>query len=266
MVLVLGAITLVAGAAVGGVYLLTKEAIDQVQDAKIDAAIAAVLPKYQNSPAKEVIFREVEGDTVRIYPGRDGAGELVGYAIETFSKNGFGGRIDLMVGLRADGAIERVAVVGHNETPGLGDKIEPDKSDFALQFEGKNPATFRLQVKQDGGDVDAITASTITSKAFSDAVQRAYDLFKTLTPATEQKTGIEPQTTGNESDSTINNLLTYGSVTEFYQGAGQREPRFCTPAGDVPHAGHHHFGHQRLGYGSRHAVRLGALEHRHFAR
>jgi electron transport complex protein RnfG len=66
----------------------------------------------------------------------------------------------------------------------LGDKIEKEKSldkstgkSWSSQFEGKDPAEFRLAVKKDGGDVDAITAATISSRAFCDAVQRAYDEF-----------------------------------------------------------------------------------------
>ncbi|HRC93634.1 MAG TPA: RnfABCDGE type electron transport complex subunit G, partial [Tenuifilaceae bacterium] len=91
---------------------------------------------------------------------------------------GFGGRIELMVGFLPDGTINKITVISHKETPGLGDKIDPGKSDFSVQFEGKNPETFKVMVKKDGGDVDAITASTISSRAFCDAVNRAYKAFK----------------------------------------------------------------------------------------
>jgi electron transport complex protein RnfG len=76
-----------------------------------------------------------------------------------------------------DGTIKGVEVLTHKETPGLGDKMEKSKSNFSVQFEGKNPKTFKMMVKKDGGDVDAITASTITSRAFTDAVNRAYNAY-----------------------------------------------------------------------------------------
>ena len=65
-----------------------------------------------------------------------------------------------------------------SETPGLGDKMKKSKSNFSEQFIGKDPANFKLKVKKDGGDVDAITAATISSRAFCDALQRAYDTYK----------------------------------------------------------------------------------------
>jgi len=82
-----------------------------------------------------------------------------------------------MVGFAPDGTILRVAVLEHKETPGLGDKIDKSRSDFSVQFEGKNPESFKLSVKKDKGDVDAITASTISSRAFCDAVSRAYSAY-----------------------------------------------------------------------------------------
>jgi electron transport complex protein RnfG len=98
--------------------------------------------------------------------------------VETFTNQGFSGRFKLMVGFAPDGTIIDIAVLQHSETPGLGNKMEKSKSDFSLQFMGKNPETFKLAVKKDRGDVDAITASTITSRAYCDAVQRAYKAFK----------------------------------------------------------------------------------------
>ncbi|MFR4026767.1 MAG: FMN-binding protein [Alistipes indistinctus] len=68
--------------------------------------------------------------------------------------------------------------------------MEKTKSDFALQFDNKNPGTFRLSVKKDGGDVDAITAATISSRAYTDAVARAYKVFGQITGTTD-KTGKE---------------------------------------------------------------------------
>jgi len=104
-------------------------------------------------------------------------GELVGTAVETFTKIGFSGVIKVMVGLLPDGTINDVTVLKHAETPGLGDKMEKKKSDWSLQFRGKDPRAFKLTVTKDGGDVDVITASTISSRAFCDAVSRAYSSY-----------------------------------------------------------------------------------------
>ena len=82
-----------------------------------------------------------------------------------------------MVGILPDGEINNIVVLKANETPGLGDKIQKSKSNFSNQFNGKNPDHFALKVKQDGGDVDAITAATISSRAFCDAVARAYEIY-----------------------------------------------------------------------------------------
>lgn len=180
MILVLSGITLVAAAAVGGVYMLTQEPIAAAKAAKTSAAIAEVLPEFDNDPAAEAETRQIEGVDVQVYPAKK-EGKTVGYAIETFSNNGFAGKVGLMVGFDAGGKIKKISVLEQKETPGLGDKILPEKSNFSVQFEGSDPATMKLSVKKDGGDVDAITASTITSRAYTEAVAKAYALWCALT-------------------------------------------------------------------------------------
>lgn len=177
MVLTLLVISLVASAALGLVYQSTKEPIAKAQMAKINSAIEAVVPEFNNQPLDESYKIAVDGGELIFYPAKKD-GQLVGTAVKTFSKNGFAGQIELMVGFLPDGSINKVAVVSHKETPGLGDKMDPKKSNFSIQFEGKNPETFKLKVKKDGGDVDAITASTITSRAYCDAVERAFKALK----------------------------------------------------------------------------------------
>ena len=81
-----------------------------------------------------------------------------------------------MVGFAINGDIQRIVVIEHKETPGLGSKMSSPK--FLDQFFGKNPAQMKLKVKKDGGEVDAITGATITSRAFSEAVQVAYETFQ----------------------------------------------------------------------------------------
>ena len=186
MVMTLLAICFVASALLAGVYAITKEPIDAAQIAKTNNAIAKVVPKFDNDPSADMFIKEIHGKSFNVYPAKQG-GAIVGYAIETFSTGGFGGRIILMVGFNADGTINNTAVLSHTETPGLGDKMVEGKSNFSVQFKGKNPADFKLVVKKDGGDVDAITASTISSRAFCDAVGKAYEVYKICVKDVEKK-------------------------------------------------------------------------------
>lgn len=179
MILVLVVITMVASAAVGGVYMLTKEPIAAAKLQKTNSAIADVMPEFNNDPSSDAFTADADGVEVKIYPAKmDDA--VVGYAIETYSNNGFGGKLSLLVGFTPEGAITKVSVLEHKETPGLGDKIDPAKSDFGLQFQGIDPSAAKMSVKKDGGDFDAITASTITSRAYLDALSRAYETFKAI--------------------------------------------------------------------------------------
>jgi electron transport complex protein RnfG len=174
MVIVLSIVAFIAAALLGGVYEVTKEPIRLAEIAKKNEAIKAVVPEFNNVPSEEFVKVGIDGDSVVIYTARMND-ELVANAVETFTNSGFSGLFTLMVGFTPDGTIIDIAVVKHAETPGLGDKMQQDKSDFHVQFMGKNPADFKLMVKKDRGDVDAITASTISSRAYCEAVQRAYD-------------------------------------------------------------------------------------------
>jgi len=174
MLLTLVIITGVSATILGFVYEATKGPIEVSKMKKKNAAIEAVVPAFTNNPGQESYDVEVEGGKVTFYPAKNGD-EIVGYAAETYTMKGFAGLIKLMVGFLPDGTINNIAVLEHKETPGLGDKMEKSKSNFSVQFNGKNPETFKLSVTKDGGNVDAITASTISSRAYCDAVKRAYD-------------------------------------------------------------------------------------------
>lgn len=174
MLIALFVITFVASTSLGLVYQVTKEPIAAAKLAKKIEAIQNVVPEFNNQPnAEEYKVATENGDSLTLYPAKKD-GELVGTAVESSTNLGFTGKIKVMIGFLPDGTIKDVAVLEHKETPGLGDKMERKKSDWSLQFQGKNPATFKIAVTKDGGDVDAITASTISSRAFCDAVERAY--------------------------------------------------------------------------------------------
>lgn len=176
MVLTLFVVTAVAALALGAIYVVTKKPIAIAQQKKKEAAIRQVLPAFDS--LKVLRLPDASGkDTLEFNVATKG-GQLVGVAIKTFTDKGFGGRIDVMVGFYPNGSICNTAVLQMKETPGLGTNLMHKNSDFPNQFEGKNPATFKLKVKKDGGDVDAITAATISSRAFCDALQRAYNAFE----------------------------------------------------------------------------------------
>lgn len=177
MVLTLFIITLAASTTLGFIYELTREPIAEAEMRKRNMAIRQVVPDFSNQPNDESYKVAVEGDSLQVYPAKQD-GELTGLAVSSFTDQGFSGRIRIMVGFRPDGTINNISVLEHAETPGLGDKIEKAKSEWSSQFNGKDPEQFNLEVQKDGGDVDAITAATISSRAYCDAVQRAYKAFQ----------------------------------------------------------------------------------------
>lgn len=176
MVLTLLIITFIASAALGYLYELTKGPIAASKLAKLNNAITQVVPEFDTIPSSEIYKMGVDGDTLVFYPAMKDS-ILVGTAVSTFTNKGFSGNIKLMVGFLPDGTINNISVLEHKETPGLGDKMQKNKSGWSVQFNGKNPADFKLKVTKDKGDVDAITASTISSRAFCDAVDRAYKAY-----------------------------------------------------------------------------------------
>jgi electron transport complex protein RnfG len=155
---------------------MTKQPIELSLLNKKLNAIRQVVPEFTNNPSEEMYRLPTgEGDSLDIYPAKKD-GEIIGYAVNTYTKTGFSGNISLMAGFKPDGTIINISVLEQKETPGLGTKMtEPG---FKDQFNNKNPSEFMLKVKKDGGPVDAITSATISSRAFCDAVQRAYNTLQ----------------------------------------------------------------------------------------
>ncbi len=181
MVLCLFVICLVCSSLLAGVNALTFDSIAKVQADKINNTIAKVVPEFDGAPVLDTVA--VDGKEYSYYTvSRDGA--VVAYAINA-SASGFGGAIQLMVGVTADRLIYNTSVLSQAETPGLGAKCtEPA---FAEQFKGFDPAVKVLKVRKDRGDIDAITASTITSRAYCEAVKNAlaaFDAIKAAVPCT----------------------------------------------------------------------------------
>ncbi len=172
MLIALMVITIVSGGVLGFIYGLTKPTIDKVEENKNVKAINEVLKTDVAIANTET--KVIEDLTYNL--AYDANANFIGAAIRTYSMNGFGGKIELMVGILNNGIINKVSVLSQAETPGLGANMVNDK--FKGQFDGKNPKEFNLSVKKDGGDVDAITAATISSRAVSEAVKKAVEGFE----------------------------------------------------------------------------------------
>lgn len=176
MVLSLTLISLSASALLAGGYVLTKEPIEKAAQDKKNNAIKEVLPKGDITIGEAVEIK-LDGyeDAFVIYPAKQ-EDEIVACAIETYDNNGYGGKIKTMVGLDKEGKVVNYSILEMNETPGLGAKAGEwfkEKGDIR----GKLPSDESFKVSKDGGEIDAITASTITSRAFIESVKAAHKAY-----------------------------------------------------------------------------------------
>jgi len=170
MILSLVIICVVAAGALAGVYILTKANIEAQEIAKKQNAILKVLPEgCEVSDAEETAG-------LKVYKAYQG-GEWVATAVET-SEVGFDGPQVIMVGFDAEGQVINYEVLKQTETPGLGAHIDHWFKDAKGNQSIIGRQAGSLKVKQDGGDVDAITAATISSRAFLKAINKAYAAYK----------------------------------------------------------------------------------------
>lgn len=178
MVLSLTVITVVVGALLGAVSVITAEPIAQAAANKQTAAISAVVPVEGATVGDEIQKTSANGMPASIFPVMKD-GKLVGNAVKAISKNGFGGNITVMFGFDPEGNILGYSVLDcSNETPGLGAKMPVwFQKDGKGNIIGMNPTKNNMTVKKDGGEVDAITAATISSRAFCDAIAQASALI-----------------------------------------------------------------------------------------
>ncbi len=198
MVLVLGGISLVASAGVGYVYKITEEPIAAAAEANKKAALGEVLPTFDAETATELTL---DGILVVVHTAKAADGATVGYAVETATNNGFSGQFRLVVGFTTRGEVYRVKVLEHAETPGLGSKMTEEGNPLITSLAGRVPSEMNLAVRKDGGDVDAITAATITSRAYIDAVARAFNAMQQVTggEGVDAATGATSQTAALQS-------------------------------------------------------------------
>lgn len=187
--LILFAITLVAGACLGGVYEATKEPIAAANLAAKEAAYRTVLPdavSFESDDMTEVIAganSEVSGlgygnvtvDEAAI--ALDGSGTPMGYVVTTTSKDGYGGAITVSVGVLADGTVNGIAFLTLAETAGLGMNAD---TDWKNQYAGKNVDAFSVTKNSASAEneINAISGATITSNAVTGAVNTAVYFVK----------------------------------------------------------------------------------------
>lgn len=178
MLLSLTSICVVSGAILAAVNNITAGPIAASKTAALETAIKAVTPEFNNKPTEEAYMAPTgNGDSLKIYPAKMD-GQLVGAAVESFTNKGFSGEIRVIVGFDTEGKIKDYSVLQHSETPGLGSKMQEwFRTDRNKQNVIGREVGSGLKVSKDGGDVDAITAATISSRAFLDAINRAYAAF-----------------------------------------------------------------------------------------
>jgi len=181
MVLCLTAVCLVCSALLGYVYVVTEQPIRDAAARDLQAALSKVLPS-EGEIAGEAAFIDLDGVKYEYYV-QSVQGTPSAWAVKSVV-NGFGGPLTVLVGVEKNGVVHAAKVLSHSETPGLGAKCQTEQS-FIGQFNGFDSASRKLSVKKDGGDIDAITASTITSRAYTLAVSNAVKVAAKLQSSNE---------------------------------------------------------------------------------
>jgi len=186
LIIVLTCLCIVSAIALAKIYDLTKGPIAHQKRLEVLRAIKTVLPPYDNEPDRDMVKLSMgidkKGEEIQgvFYRGRKG-GRLVGVAFKVISPEGYGGNIEVMVGLLPNGTIHGVEVLSHLETPGLGAKISMVK--FKDRFKKRNLSNTTWAVKKDAGDIDGITGATISSRAVIKAVKEGLEFYRDHEPS-----------------------------------------------------------------------------------
>jgi len=181
LVLVLTAITVVAGLILSLVEGRTREPIAHQRRLQTLKAIKSVLPTIDNDPAADAVALDIgknrKGQMVKrtFYRGEK-EGKLVGVAFKVVSTEGYGGDIEIMVGVHPDGVVTGIEILSNSETPGLGAKITQPR--FKDQFQGKSLKNADWRVKKDGGQFDQLTGATISPRAVVKAIKKGLEFYR----------------------------------------------------------------------------------------
>ena len=178
--LVLGGFALAATLLLALAYGLTREPIAQSALEDLRQSLAQVIPAelHNNNPAADTVQLQLDGVSLQVYRARQ-ARQVTAVAFEAVRK-GYSGDIRVLLGIDANGRLLGVRVLKHTETPGLGDKIEVNRSDWITRFNGLslgNPPEAQWAVKKDGGRFDQFAGATITPRAVVNSVRDGLRLF-----------------------------------------------------------------------------------------
>lgn len=187
--LVLAAFSLVLGFVLGGVYQITKPAIELANKKKEQVAFFTVFEdahifeavEYNKEGANEAMTAAGYKDTIDdVQAATDKDGKVIGYVVTVTAKDGSQGPITLTVGVRNDGTVNGYSILAHSESPGLGDKAV--KEEFMSQFRNKKVDEFIVVKTTPAADneIESIAGSTITSKAVANACNAAIVYVKSL--------------------------------------------------------------------------------------
>lgn len=187
--LLLAAFALVTAGVLAGTYQLTRDKIADAERLAAQQALFEIVPRQSHT-------NDLLQDTIPVPPEAweqlglvTGAeihlarknGKVIAAIISTVAPDGYSGAIRLLVGVKRNGSVAGVRVLSHNETPGLGDKVELKKSDWILTFAEKSlgqPPAEDWQVKKDGGVFDQFTGATITPRAVVNQVRRVLEFVE----------------------------------------------------------------------------------------
>ena len=185
----LGTFALITGTLLATTNLATKDKIAEAQRQAEQKALLEIIPMEHHSndllmdvlPVPEHFWPTLGLENGgNIHVARDEAGNATAWILPTVAHDGYSGDIKLIIGINSDGTIAGVRVTEHNETPGLGDKIDLKKSRWILDFNGKslhNPSTDGWKVKKDKGEFDQLTGATITPRAVVQQAARALQYY-----------------------------------------------------------------------------------------
>lgn len=187
---ILALFALCTAGVLAGTYQLTKTRIAESEKRAQQKALFEVVPQHQHDneilsdlvPVPASSLQQLGLSQVRNIHLASLKGEFVAAVIPAVAPDGYSGAISMIVGVKADGSIAGVRILSHNETPGLGDKVDLRKSDWVLTFNGKSlqsPAEAGWRVKKDGGEFDQFTGATITPRAVVSKVHDVLDFYET---------------------------------------------------------------------------------------
>jgi electron transport complex protein RnfG len=205
--LVLGLFALVTSVLLASTYLGTKTTIEDAERRAAQKILLELYPasSHDNDLLKDVLpIPEAYLSTLGLKTAANihvvkKEEKIIGFIIPAIAPDGYSGDIRLLIGINVDGTIAGVRVVSHNETPGLGDKVDLRKDNWILSFNGKNltnPDRDAWAVKKDNGYFDQFTGATITPRAVVSRVLKTLIFYKEhsgeLLKATAKLAGLPP--------------------------------------------------------------------------